>query len=235
MAATSRRELSDLVTVGVRRRDIDVIPYGVDTGLFTPDGPAEERGSRPRLVAAGPMTPATGFDTAVQALPGIPAAELVVACSRPSGRENGWNFREDAEAQRLVELAHRLNVADRLHLVELPPRPQLPALLRSADVVVCTPWHEPAGTVGVEAMACGRPVVASAVGDLIDVVVEGTTGVLVPPRDPTALTHALRELLQDPVRLDGFGLAATDRARVRHGWNRITGEISGAYERLLAS
>ena len=68
-------------------------------------------------------------------------------------------------------------------------------LLRSADVVVCTPWYEPFGIVPLEAMACGVPVVGSAVGGLLDSVVDGQTGILVPPRDPVAIARAVRSLL----------------------------------------
>ena len=81
-------------------------------------------------------------------------------------------------------------MADRVVFTGAVPRAQVPALIRSADVVVCTPWYEPFGITPLEAMACGVPVVASAVGGLTDTVVHGTTGLLVPPRDPAALAAA---------------------------------------------
>lgn len=233
IAATSRRELADLVTLGARRRDIDVIPHGVDTDLFTPDGPAAPRSDQPRLVAAGPMISATGFDVAIHAMPGLNDAELIIAGSRPPGAAGRWSLDNDDEAARLRALADKLGVADRIRLTDLPPRHSLPKLLRSADIVVCTPSRETPGTTVIEAMACGRPIVATAVGELLDIVIEGTTGTLVPPRNPTALTRALRELLRDPIRLDGFGLAAADRARVRHAWSRVTDEVTRTYERSL--
>jgi type III pantothenate kinase len=70
-------------------------------------------------------------------------------------------------------------------------------------------------------MACGVPVVASAVGGLVDTVVDGVTGVHVPPRDPDRLAETLGSLLEDRARLRAFGDAGVERARRRYGWRRI--------------
>lgn len=235
IAATSRREVADLVLLGARRRDIDVIPHAVDTELFTPKGDRYPGRGLPRLVAVGPMVPETGFDVAIHALRGLSDAELLIAGGRPPGADKSWTLDAEPEAARLRALATRHGVTDRVELLQLPPREELPALLRSADAVVCTPWHDTPGTTAIEAMACGRPVVGSAVAELLDVVIEGATGVLVPPRNPMALARALRELLHDPIRMDGFGLAAADRARARHSWDRIADEIAQAYLRSVAA
>ncbi len=234
IAASSRRQVADLVLLGARRRDIDVIPHGVDTELFTAKGHRFPRRDAQRLVTVGPMVPESGFDVVVNALRGLPQAELVIAGGRPPGQDESWTLAKDPETARLRALASRGGILDRLELLELPPRDELPALLRSADVVVCTPWHDAPGTAAIEAMACGRPVVGSAVSELLDVVIEGATGVLVPPRDPMALARALSELLRDPIRMDGFGLAAVDRARARHSWDRVTDEITRMYARTMA-
>ncbi len=114
-----------------------------------------------------------------------------------------------------------MRVLDRVRLLGRVSRSELPALLRSADIVVCMPWYEPFGMVPLEAMACGRPVVASAVGGIVDTVVDGATGTLVRPQRPDMLAHALRRLLSDPVRRAGFGLAGRERAVMRYRWDRI--------------
>jgi D-inositol-3-phosphate glycosyltransferase len=105
----------------------------------------------------------------------------------------------------------------------------VPALIRSADVVVCTPWYEPFGIVPLEAMACGVPVVAAAVGGLVDTVVDGRTGVLVPPREPEAVAAAVAGLLADPVRARAFGRAGVKRVLGRYGWDRIAGGTLASY------
>lgn len=234
IAASSRRQVSDLVTLGARRRDIEVIPHGVDTDLFAPDGEVAQRPDGDRLLAVGPLATQTGFDLAIQAMPALPDVELVIAGGRPSGTNGKWSVADDDEATRLEGLARRLNVADRVQIIEKPPRHELPKLLRSADIVVCTPWHEAPGTTAIDAMACGRPVVATAVGELLDVVIEGATGVLVPPHNPVALARAIRSLLEDPIRLEGFGLAAADRANIRHSWDRVTDDMVRAYKQAAS-
>jgi glycosyltransferase involved in cell wall biosynthesis len=113
-------------------------------------------------------------------------------------------------------------------------RADLPPLFRSADVVCCVPWYETFGIVPVEAMACGVPVVASAVGGLIDTVVDGRTGVHVPARRPDLLARALEELLADPARRAALGRAGAARARARYAWDRIARLTLEVYRGLVA-
>jgi glycosyltransferase involved in cell wall biosynthesis len=112
-------------------------------------------------------------------------------------------------------------------------RDAMPALLRSADAVVCVPWYEPFGIVPLEAMACGVPVVATAVGGQIDSVVHGVTGVHVPPRDPSALAAALRELLADRERRAALGAEGRRRARRLYGFDRIAAATREVYEEVI--
>jgi type III pantothenate kinase len=124
-------------------------------------------------------------------------------------------------------------VADRVELRGRVERDDLPALLRSADVVVCAPWYEPFGIVPVEAMACGVPVVASAVGGMIDTVVDGVTGVHVPPRDPERLAGAIAPLLDDPERRAEYGRAGAARARRLYDWERIAASTLEVYKGMV--
>ena len=167
--------------MGADRRRISVVPCGVDLDRFTPDGPAE-RTDRPRLLAACRLVERKGLADAVTALADVPDVELHVA-----GGPDASALERDPEAQRLRALADRLGVTTRLVLRGRVGRDEMPPLLRSADAVVCVPWYEPFGIVPLEAMACGVPVVATAVGGQIDSVVHGVTGVHVPPREPHAL------------------------------------------------
>jgi glycosyltransferase involved in cell wall biosynthesis len=108
----------------------------------------------------------------------------------------------------------------------------LPALLRSADVVACNPWRETSGSVALEAMACGVPVVVSAVGALLDIVVHDVTGRLVPPRDPAKMVYAINVLLHDVFLRKSLGAAGRDRARARYSWDRIAVDMLRIYERV---
>ncbi len=82
-------------------------------------------------------------------------------------------------------------------------------------------------------MACGVPVVAAAVGGLTDSVVDGVTGVHVPPRRPDAVAAAVRKLLSDAALRDAYGIAGSDRARCRYSWDRIATDTFRVYERVV--
>jgi D-inositol-3-phosphate glycosyltransferase len=228
IVATCTDEVGELIRLGAARNRITVVPSGVDVDQFSPDGPVAERGDRPRVLCIGRLVPRKGFDTVIRALVGVPEAELIIAGGPAADELAG-----DPEAARLTRLAERFGVADRVRLVGAVARPDVPALLRSADLVVCTPWYEPFGIVPLEAMACGVPVVASAVGGFLDTVVDGATGTLVPPRRPDRLAAAMRRLLAEPFWREAYGTAGVDRARSRYSWDRIAAATLAVYEDLL--
>ncbi|MDD6790974.1 MAG: glycosyltransferase, partial [Thermobifida fusca] len=182
--------------------------------------PRAPRGERPRILTLGQLRPRKGVETAIRALPAVPDAELVVV-----GGPEASAVRTDPEAVRLHRLARRLGVADRVCFLGRVPHGEVPALLRSADVVVNVPWDEPCGMSTVEAMACGIPVVASDAGSHRDTVVHEITGVLVPPRDPRALGVRLRSLLHDVVAAESYGIAGADRAAARFSWETVAREV----------
>lgn len=226
IVATCSDEVAELAALDVPAQRIAVVPCGVDLDRFTPNGPRAARGGRHRILSLGRLVERKGVGTTIRALPEVPGAELVIA--------GGGDAIADAELARLAALAQACGVRDRVRLVGQIARQDVPALLRSADVVVSVPWYEPFGMVPLEAMACGVPVVASAVGGHLDTLLDGRTGALVPPRDPAALAQRLRELLADPGRLATIGSAAAARARSRYGWVRVASETELLYRRVLA-
>ena len=229
--ATCTDEVFELLRLGADLDRVRLLPCGVDPELFGPHGPAEERSpDRHRLVAVGRLVERKGLGTAISALAQLPDVELVVA-----GGPDASQLDHDAEARRLLALARRHGVIDRLHLRGRVDRSEVPALLRSADAVVCVPWYEPFGMVAVEAMACGVPVVASAVGGMIDTVVDGVTGVHVPPRDPDRLAEAVRTLLDDPSLRASLGASGARRARARYSWSKVAGATLDTYRELVVA
>ena len=224
--ATCTDEVFELARMGAPRRRMTVVPCGVDTTTFTPDGPIAPRGERPRLVSLGRLVRRKGVDEVIEAMRRVPAAELVIAGGEGDG---------DPDAARLRECALQAGVADRVHLTGPVARSDVPALLRSADAVACVPWYEPFGMVPLEAMACGRPVVASAVGGIQDTVVEQVTGLLVPPRRPDALAAALRELLASPTMGAAYGIAGRDRVLARYDWERVATATAQVYGDVVAA
>jgi starch synthase len=93
--------------------------------------------------------------------------------------------------------------------------------------------YEPFGIINLEAMACGRPVVASAVGGIPEVVVPGKTGLLVPPADPGALAEALNCVLRDRAMARQMGLAGRRRVEEHFSWISIAARTRQLYEELL--
>ena len=226
--ATCTDEVFELIRLGAGNHELTVIPCGVDVNLFTPAGAREaRRAGRRRLLYVGRLVERKGIGNVISALAALPDAELIVV-----GGPDRAELARDREAQRLTSLAREHGVEDRVELRGRLEREQLPPLMRSADVLVSVPWYEPFGITPLEAMACGVPVVASAVGGLIDTVVDGRTGVHVPPRDPERLGAELAGLLADPERLAAYGRAGLQRVRRLYEWDRIAGATLDVYARL---
>jgi glycosyltransferase involved in cell wall biosynthesis/phosphoheptose isomerase len=226
---TCTDEVFELMRLGASRGRLTVIPCGVDLERFTPDGPVAPRpeGVR-RLLSVGRLVERKGIGNLIDAVAAIPDAELVVA----GGPERSC-LAGDPEASRLLRLAREARVADRVTMCGHVSRDDLPALIRSADLVVCVPWYEPFGIVPLEAMACGVPVVAAAVGGMIDSVVDGVTGVHAPPRDPARLSEILRCLLDEPALRETYGREGVRRARRLYDWKRIAAATLDVYAGVL--
>jgi glycosyltransferase involved in cell wall biosynthesis/phosphoheptose isomerase len=230
IVATCTDEVFELVRLGAVSARLTVIPCGVDLDRFRPDGPREARAEgMARLLVIGRLVERKGIGNAIEALAQVPGAELVVV-----GGPDRAGLPRHAEAQRLLGVAREMGVADRVHLRGRVSRDDLPALIRSADAVVAVPWYEPFGIVPLEAMACGVPVVAAAVGGMVDTVVDHVTGVHVPPRDPERLAEILRGVLADPGAREAWGRAGVQRARRLYDWNRIAAATLDVYAGLTA-
>ncbi|KAB1650590.1 glycosyltransferase [Pseudoclavibacter endophyticus] len=230
--ATCRDEVDELMGLGADPDRIRIVPCGVDAEAFAPAAagrPRRNPDEPAHVVALGRLVERKGVDVVVRALAQVPNARLTVA-GGPDRRELG----EDPEAVRLTALAEEYGVADRVELVGRVDRDDAARLLASADLVTCTPWYEPFGIVPLEAMACGRPVVGSAVGGLLDSIDDGTTGVLVPPRDVGATAGAIRRLADDPALADRMGRAGRERVQQCFTWERVAELTEAAYHEARA-
>lgn len=141
--------------------------------------------------------------------------------------EAGGAFRAGLERE-----ATELGVADRVRFTGY--RDDADALLDELDVFVLPSWIEGLPLTVLEAMAHGKPVVATGVGGTPELVVDGETGVLVPPRDPDALAAALRELAADPDRARRLGEAGRRRVEERFSAEAMTSRVLAVYDELLA-
>jgi glycosyltransferase involved in cell wall biosynthesis len=178
----------------------------IPSGVEIPDS-VGEAAEPPEVLFAGRLSSEKGILELVEAARGMP---LVVAGDGPL----------------------RSRVPGALGFV---PHGELGPLYERAAVVACPSHREGFGVVCAEAMAYGRPVVAGAVGGLLDLVVDGETGLLVPPRDVGALRAALERVLADRELRDRLGAAARERIRERFAWPAVTDATIAAYEEALAA
>ena len=152
------------------RARLSVVPGGVDGARYTPVGPALARSDFHRVLCLAPNPlPCNGFDIVIRALPRVPGTEVVVAEAAATDHSH------DEARDQLRHLATELGVADRVRFLGTVGD-ELPKLLRSVDVVACTPRRPPRATAVLQAMASARAVVTLPVGVLTDVVVHGVTG-----------------------------------------------------------
>ncbi|WDZ85129.1 glycosyltransferase [Micromonospora cathayae] len=221
-------EVDELTRMGLQRASVAMVPTGVDTEQFHPDGEAAPRDQRARILTVGALAPFSGHEDLIRAMRLVGDAELVIAGGPPADQLTGH-----AEARRLRALAERVGVAEQVKLVGAVPHDQMATWYRSADVVACTPHYASAGRVSLEAMACGVPVVGYAMGGIADAVVDEVTGKLVPPGDVRALGVTLRRLLADHAGRFAYGHAAVDRVRCSYTWERTAGALERLYERVV--
>jgi D-inositol-3-phosphate glycosyltransferase len=234
--ATCTDEVRELTALGIAPDRMYVVPCGVDLLRFQPTATtraADQPAGPPRILTIGRLVPRKGIDTVITALADVPGAELIAA-----GGPAAVQLDPDPEVCRLRETAGADGVAGRVTFTGRVSHQDVPALMRSASVVVSAPWYEPFGIVPLEAMACGAAVIVSAVGGHLDTVADGVTGLLVPPRDPAALAARLRLLLAEPGLRCSLSRAALHRIRSRYGWDTIAAQTAAVYgglrERLPA-
>ncbi len=219
----------DLINLyGADPARLRTIPCGFDPAEF---GPVDRKQARAALgldpdervlLQLGRMVPRKGVDDVIRALArlrgehGVAARLLVVG-----GESREPDPEKTPEIGRLMAVARAEGVADVVTFAGSRDRHELRDCYAAADVFVTTPWYEPFGITPVEAMACGVPVVGSAVGGIKTTVRDGETGFLVPPRDPAALADRLAHLLRRPELLRQMGATALRRARRHYTWDRV--------------
>jgi glycosyltransferase involved in cell wall biosynthesis len=194
--------------------------------------------AQPYLLFVGRITRQKGIIHLVRAIQHLdPRIGVVLCAGQPDTPEIGREMEEAvAEARR-----HRPGI---VWIPEMVPREQLRQLYSHAAVFCCPSVYEPFGIINLEAMACGTPVVATAVGGIPEVVVDGRTGVLVPlelsgpmqPADPERFAHdladAVNALLAQPELRASMGEAGRHRAVESFGWESIARRTIDLYASL---
>jgi alpha-maltose-1-phosphate synthase len=211
-----------------------VIRNGIDSAEYAPDPGAavlDRYGvdpARPAVIFVGRITRQKGVPVLLHAASRLaPEAQLVLLAGQPDTPELA------AEVTSLVA-SLQASRAGVIWIPEMLPKREVIQLLSHATVFACPSLYEPLGIVNLEAMACGTAVVGSQVGGIPEVVVDGETGLLVPPDDPAALAGALNALILDPARAAAMGAAGRKRAATEFGWDAIAAQTVQLYDALLS-
>jgi glycosyltransferase involved in cell wall biosynthesis len=171
----------------------------------------------------GRLAEEKGFDLAVEAFTGVaaghPTASLVVAGDGP-------------ERPRLMARASALGLGSRVEFPGWIEPERVAEWMSAATLVVCPSRQEAFGLTALEAALMGRPVVATRVGGLCEVVLDGETGVLVEPADSDALAAGISQLLERPDTIRRMGACAAQRARERFSWDRHVDAYEALYTKL---
>lgn len=230
---------------GVPLDKVRVIPNGVDVRLYRPTEDPKILArygidpKRPYILFVGRISRQKGITLLLGALEEVkPEVQAVLCAADPDSPEIG----REVES-RIAELQNRGRKV--VWIARFVPPAEIVPLYSQAAVFVCPSIYEPFGIINLEAMACGTPVVATAVGGIPEVVVHGETGLLVPfdprsPEDPgagkqlaRALAEAINELLEDPERRAEMGKKARSRVEGHFSWQSVARQTLDFYHELV--
>jgi D-inositol-3-phosphate glycosyltransferase len=222
---------------------IRVIPCGVDLRRFHPRDMAAARAAldlppppHRLLLLVGRIEPLKGIDALIRAVALLverqPALRGALTALIVGGAGEGERSRWNAEQRRLDALRGELGVAEAVRFVGSRPQEQLPLFYAAVDAVTMPSHYESFGLAALEALACGRPLVATNAGGPAAIVEDGASGLLTPPNDPAALAERLERLLADDGLRATLSSAARERA-TRFGWPTIACEILRVYRETL--
>jgi len=212
--------------LGVPRGRLYVIPNGVNVDRFRPldrDRARRELGlptDGPLIVAVAHLKRTKGHDELLEALAAQPDDVRLVIVGEDPGR--------GAYRSRLEDLISRLGLQDRVLLAGRQPHERIPLYLSAADVGVLASYREGCPNVVLESLACGTPVVATRVGAVPDLVTPGENGIIVPPRDASALGDAMREALHASWSREAI------RASVQgNTWSEVAEQVLAVFRGVL--
>ncbi len=198
-----------------------LVYHGIDTDKFKPVKGAERKTNR-LMVTASADVPLKGLIYLVAAyaelLKEFPGLELVVV----------GKLREGYTERMLT----RLGIKDRVQFKSDLSDLDIIKMYATATIAVCPSVYEGFGFPAGEAMACGVPIVSTTGGSLPEVV--GDAGLLVPPKNPTALAGAIAELLRDPAKRDALGIKARRRILKTFQWDNAAQELVAVYRKAIA-
>ncbi len=215
-----------LETRGIPGVRIRVIPTGLEADAFEAGVPARTRdalGLGRYVLYVGRLQKEKSVDTLLRAFATLPPGGESLVLAGPDG----------GEGARLRALAASLGIQARVRFLGEVDEATKRDLLAGCEVLVLPSFYEAQGIAILEAWAQGRPVIASRVGGVRELVEDGRDGLLVPWGDVQALAKRLRQILGDPNLGTALGDAGLTKARGRYAWSRLAPEVEAVYESLL--
>jgi len=204
-----------LIRFGYGQRDSHVIPYGIETNLFRPSSNFTDT-----LLWVGRITPLKGLEYFVKAADVVrvkhPSAQFVVI---------GQHATDGMYRYKKVPMSNAIEF-----IGELPREKLVEYYSNSLALVITSVWPEPFGIVALEAMACGKPVIAFESGGLNDIIINGKTGFLIKPKDHSAITNKIMTLLRDKKLAIEIGRDARDLVERNYTIERMCAN----YEKIYA-
>lgn len=213
----------EIIALGVPRAKIRHISNGVWLAAFQ-QAVAAAPLPHPYILAMGSFSQKKGFDVLLRAFAAmtaaVPAVHLVIA---GTGRE----------LPVYSALVHKDGIQERVHFVGVVQGVQKVQWYQHCLFFICPSRREPFATVNLEALAAGKPMVATAVGGNMEVVVEGDNGFLVAPNDADALMRSMLRLLQDPTLREAMGRRSAQLA-TRYDWRVILPQYTAVFTEAMA-
>ena len=231
----SRSMEEDLLTKRVDAKKIFYIPYGIDIERFNIDSDAKSFRKEfnipldiPLIGTVGRIHPWKGQRFFIEAAKLVskkyPKAKFIIV--------GDVAYNKHAHYKReLLMLIKALKLKDRVILIGT--RRDIPQVMRSMDLFVLPSLHEPFGIVIIEAQACGKPVVATAVGGIPEAMKGGETGIIIRPGDTEELANAIVALLKDKKRMQKMGLAGRKRVEDLFSKDRMVRKTEELYESIM--
>ncbi|MFQ6075557.1 MAG: glycogen synthase [Candidatus Bathyarchaeia archaeon] len=228
VVAVSMEDKKDIIECyGIQVGRIAVIPNGIDIERYrSREDPAvlEKYGvGKPYVLFLGRLSRQKGVFDVVEASSKLPkGVRVVIVTGKADDRSIERDLAHEVEGKKNIVWINRMLSVD-----------EAIALYSSAEIFTAPSVYEPFGLINLEAMACGRPVVSTRVGGIKDVVVDGETGLLIPPQSPKRLAEALNRLLSDRELAEEMGRRGRERVERFFGWERVAEKTLELYRSLL--
>ena len=204
-------------------RNISVIPFGVDTEVFKPAPLAEQR-EECEILYAGSLYPLKGVHDLIRAVANVRKHGL---------KANLTVVGEGQQKEALTALTRVLGIEEHVKFEGFVPYSNMPTYYKRSDIFCFPTLGEPFGKAIIEAMACGKPVIATNSGGPAEIIQDRVDGILVPPSNPEAIAQQITRLIEDKNERRRLGERARETAVNRFSWSKIAEKYHQLYSRLL--